>query len=51
MTTQESRVRFIESQFTVDEIIDLKKKGLYQEYVTGQISINTIYRQLKDQAI
>ena len=51
MTPQESRENFIESQFTIDEIIDLKRRGLYQEYVTGAISLNTIYRLLKDQAI
>ena len=51
MTPQESRERFIESQFTIDEIIDLKKRGLYQDYTEGHISINTIYKQLKEQAI
>ena len=51
MTSQESRANFIESQFTIDEILDLKQRGLYQDYVMGHISINTIYRILKDQAI
>lgn len=51
MTPQESRERFIESQFTMDEILDLKQRGLYQDYTEGHISINTIYRILKDQAI
>jgi len=51
MTPQESREIFIESQFTADEILDLQKRGLYQDYVEGRISINTIYNQLKDQGI
>jgi hypothetical protein len=51
MTSQESRVHFIESQFTLEEIEDLKERGLYQDYVKGYISINTIYNQLKDQGI
>lgn len=51
MTPQESRELFIESLFTIDEIIDLQKRGLYQDYVQGHISINTIYNQLKEQGI
>ena len=51
MTPQESREMFIDSIFTMDEIIHLKKIGLYQDYVEGHISINTIYNQLKEQGI
>ena len=51
MTPQESRERFIESLFTIDEVIYLKKIGLYQDYVDGWISINTIYNILKDQGV
>ena len=51
MTPQESRENFIESLFTIDEIIYLQKIGLYQDYVDGWISINTIYTHLKEQAI
>jgi len=51
MTPQESRESFIESLFSIDEILDLKKRGLYEDYVTGKISINTIYNLLKEQAI
>jgi hypothetical protein len=51
MTHQESRELFIESLFTIDEILDLKKRGLYEDYVTGKISINTIYTTLKEQGI
>lgn len=51
MTPQESRERFIDSLFTIDEVIYLQKVGLYQDYVEGRISINTIYNTLKDQGI
>ena len=51
MTPQESRELFIESLFTIDEILDLKKRNLYEDYVTGKISINTIYNILKEQGI
>jgi hypothetical protein len=50
-TPQESRETFIDSQFTEKELEDLKQRGLYQDYVKGHISINTIYNQLKDQGI
>ena len=51
MTPQESRERFIDSMFTMDELIYLRKIGLYQDYVEGRISINTIYNILKDQGV
>lgn len=51
MTPQESRENFIDSLFTMDELIYLKKLGLYQDYVEGHISINTIYNTLKDQGV
>lgn len=49
MTPQESRANFIESLFSLDEILYLKRIGLYDHYVNGDISINTIYTYLKDQ--
>ena len=51
MTSEESRTLFIESLFSIDEILDLKQRGLYEDYVTGKISINTIYTTLKEQGI
>jgi hypothetical protein len=51
MTPQESRENFIESLFSRDEISRLKKQGLYQKYVEGAISINTIYNQIKEQGV
>jgi len=50
-TPRESRELFLESIFTIDEILDLKQRGLYEDYVTGKISINTIYTTLKEQGI
>jgi hypothetical protein len=51
MTPQESREIFIESQFPGKKLEQIKEQGLYQDYVEGKISINTIYNQLKDQGI
>jgi hypothetical protein len=51
MTPQESREKFIDSLFKEAEIEQLKQRGLYQDYVEGHISINTIYNQMKDQGI
>jgi hypothetical protein len=51
MTPQESRERYIESIFTMDEVIYLQKIGLAEKYIEGEISIDDIYKQLKDQGI
>jgi hypothetical protein len=51
MTLQEFRENFIESQFSQEELELLKEQGLYQDYVEGWISINTIYAQMKDQGV
>ena len=51
MTPQESRESFIDSQFTEKEIAKLKERGLYNDYVEGHISINTIYAQVREQGI
>lgn len=50
-TPQESRERYIESIFTMDEVLDLKKRGLYDDYVEGRISVHEIYQTLKEQGI
>lgn len=50
-TPEESREDFINSQFTEEELTLLKEQGLYQEYVEGTISINTIYSQVREQGI
>jgi hypothetical protein len=49
MTPQESRELFIEGVLPEDELEFIRELGLYEDYVEGRISINTIYKQLKDQ--
>jgi hypothetical protein len=49
MTPQESRELFIEGVFPEHELEHIRETGLYEHYVEGRISINTIYSQLKDQ--
>ena len=51
MTPQESRERFLNSLFTMDEVLFLEKMGLAEDYIEGRISINTIYNYLKDQGV
>jgi hypothetical protein len=51
VTPQESREAFIDSQFTEKEIEKLKERGLYYGYLAGQIFINTIYSQVREQGI
>lgn len=50
MTPQESREGFIDGILSEDELKLVKELGLYGDYVEGSISINTIFRQLRDQA-
>jgi hypothetical protein len=50
-TPQESRERYLDSIFTLDEVIYLQSLGLYDRYVTGEIDIDEIYKQLKDQGV
>lgn len=51
MTPQESRERYIDTLFSIDEVLFLQQIGLYDKYVTGVIDIQEIYKQLKDQGI
>ena len=51
MTPNESREHYVESLFTMDEILYLKQIGLYQDYAAGLISVEEIYKELKDQAV
>lgn len=50
-TPQESRENFIDSLFDEKTLVSLTEKGMYEDYVQGRISINTIYNQLKEQGI
>jgi hypothetical protein len=51
MTPQESREIFIESILPGNKASQLKEQGLYQKYIDGQISVEKIYAELKDQGI
>lgn len=51
MTPQESRSNYLESVFSMDEVIYLESIGLAQRYAKGEISIDDIYNQLKDQGV
>ena len=50
-TPQESRSHYLESVFTMDEVLYLEQIGLAQRYVERELSIDDIYIQLKDQGI
>lgn len=47
----ESREAFIDALFAESDLQYLKEAGLYDSYVQGDISIETIYKQLRDQGI
>jgi hypothetical protein len=49
MTPQESRETFIDGIFPENELELIRSMGLYEDYVEGRISINTIYTYLRDQ--
>ena len=51
MTPQESRSNYLESVFTLDEVLYLEQIGLAQRYIHGELSIDDIYIHLKDQGI
>jgi hypothetical protein len=51
MTPEESRTHYLESVFSMDEVIYLESIGLAQRYTQGEISIDDIYVQLKEQGI
>lgn len=51
MTPEESRSNYLDSVFSMDEVIYLQSIGLAQRYTQGEISIDDIYVQLKEQGI
>jgi hypothetical protein len=51
MDYKESRSHYLDSVFTIDEVLYLEQIGLAQRYVEGEISIDDIYAQLKEQGI
>ncbi len=51
MTPQESRENYLDTVFSMDEVLYLKSIGLAERYVRGEISIDDIYKQLKETGI
>lgn len=52
MTPEESqRERYLDLLFSLDEVAYLKSIELAQKYINGEIDIDGIYRELKDQGI
>jgi len=50
MTPQESREEFIEGLLPEDDLDLIREIGLYESYVEGEVSINTIYQRLREDA-
>ena len=51
MTPEESREHYLDSVFSLDEVIYLQYIGLAQRYVTGELSIDDIYVHLREGGI
>lgn len=51
MSPEESRSTYLDSVFSMDEVIYLESIGLAQRYTAGEVSIDDIYAQLKEQGI
>jgi hypothetical protein len=51
MTPQESREIFIDAILTDSQRKRLNDQGLYQRYTEGKVSVEEVYKQLKDQGL
>jgi hypothetical protein len=51
MVPEESRSNYLDTVFSMDEVLYLTQIGLAQLYIQGKLSIDDIYAQLKDQGI
>lgn len=51
MTPEETREHYLESVFSMDEVLYLQQIGLAPRYVSGEISIDDIYIHIKDTGI
>lgn len=51
MTPWEARESYLDSILTKDQIEVLKQNGLLQRYIYGEISIEDIYAQLREEGI
>jgi len=51
MTPKESREHYLDSVFTMDEVLYLQKINLAQRYIEGELSIDDIYAHLREGGI
>ena len=51
MTPQESREHYLDSVFSMDEVLYLRQIGLAQRYIAGDLSIDDIYVHLREGGI
>jgi hypothetical protein len=51
MTPEESRSNYLNTVFSMDEVLYLEKLGLAQRYIQGEMSINEIYKELREGGI
>lgn len=51
MTPEESREHYLDSVFSMDEVLYLQQIGLAQKYIAGELSIDDIYAHLKEGGI
>jgi len=51
MVPEESRSNYLDTVFSMDEVLYLERIGLAQLYIQGKLSIDDIYIHLKDQGI
>jgi hypothetical protein len=51
MTPEESREHYLDSVFSMDEVLYLQQIGLAQKYIAGELSIDDIYVHLKEGGI
>ena len=50
-TPEESREHYLELLFSLDEVAYLTAIGLAQKYASGEIDIDGVYKELKEQGI
>jgi hypothetical protein len=51
MTPEESRSNYLDTVFSMDEVLYLERLGLAQRYTRGEISIDDIYKELREEGI
>lgn len=51
MTPWEAREIFLENLASERELKRLQEQGLYHRYIYGEVDVEAIYKELKDQGI